>query len=287
LDSLAPYASSWFKQTYHLSKRAGTNFLRNPMTTYVALFQTCFMALLVGLVYLQVGLTPESVQNRFGALFFVITNQAFSTFASLNLFVGERDIFKRERASGTYRTSAYFFSKTLVETPLSIIFPLIFTLICYWMIGFQNTAEKFAIFLVTLIIYVTTAGSLMISIGSVSPSLEVATILAPVTLVIFLLFGGFYVNNASIPNYYIWLKYISFFRYGFSILTYNEFSGLNFTCPTNDPNCVLLYPTGESFLQFNDLENVNILEDLLILVAMIVVYRLIAFIALLFQHEEN
>eukprot|EP01103_Thecamoeba_quadrilineata_P010903 TRINITY_DN2481_c0_g1_i2.p1 TRINITY_DN2481_c0_g1~~TRINITY_DN2481_c0_g1_i2.p1 ORF type:complete len:542 (+),score=70.89 TRINITY_DN2481_c0_g1_i2:28-1653(+) len=211
LNSLSPYASSWFRQTIYLGKRSFFNYLRNPMTTYAATFQTLFMALLVGSLYFDVGMTVQSIQNRAGALFFTITNQAFSQFASLNLFILERDIFKRERASGTYRTSAYYIAKTLVETPLSIFFPTLFTVVAYWMVGFQNTPEKFGIFLLTLIVYVITAASVMIAIGTASPSLEIATILAPIAIIIFLVFGGFYLNNNSIPKYYVWCDFISLF----------------------------------------------------------------------------
>ena len=55
------------------------------MTTYVQLIQTIFIALLVGSIYFQIGDDQGSIQDRVGALFFVMTNQAFSMIASLNL----------------------------------------------------------------------------------------------------------------------------------------------------------------------------------------------------------
>ena len=84
--------------------------------------------------------------------------------------------------------------------------------------------------------------------GCASPSLEVANILAPITTVLFLLFGGFYVNSNNIPIYYQWIHYISFFkypihllskdinwfRYGYEILVKNEFTGLTFTCKDSE-----------------------------------------------------
>ncbi len=46
--------------------------------------------------------------------------------------------------------------------------------------------------------------------------------------------GGFFLNENSIPDWLIWLKYFSMFRYGFVILARNEFEGLTFTCSTQE-----------------------------------------------------
>ena len=46
-----------------------------------------------------------------------------------------------------YGVVAYYFGKTAAEIPVLIIFPTIFSLIIYWMIGLNDTSgERFAIF---------------------------------------------------------------------------------------------------------------------------------------------
>jgi ABC-type multidrug transport system permease subunit len=65
---------------------------------------------------------------------------------------------------------------------------------------------------------------------------ELVNVLVPVVEVVFLLFAGFLINNDSIPVFYIWLQYSSFMKYGFSMLTVNEFDGLKFECG-NEPIC--------------------------------------------------
>ena len=49
-----------------------------------------------------------------------------------------------------------------------------------------------------------------------------------------MIFGGFFIRSTSIPVYFIWLKYISPFKYGFEILIINEMSGLTLTCKTSE-----------------------------------------------------
>ena len=79
------YATSFFKQTWVVSKRTFVQMVRNPMVTYAQLGQTLFISLLVGTLYWQIENNQGSIQDRVGALFFVMTNQAFAMIASLNM----------------------------------------------------------------------------------------------------------------------------------------------------------------------------------------------------------
>lgn len=289
-SKLSGYATNIFKQTYYLSKRCFSNYIRTPMTTYVQLSQTIVMALLVGSLYFRLNkdeVTTEAqvaaaFQDREGALFFMITNQAFSSFASLNLFLQERELFHRERESGTYRTSSYFFSKTIVEAPLQLFFPILFGVISYWMIGFQSDPTKFAIYIAGLITFMAVAASVFMLIGALAPNIQVAQILAPIFTVLFLLFGGFYVNNNSVPVYYRWIQYISYFRYGYQIVTYNELSGLTFS---NCQGCSIT--TGDQELEYLGMGDVSLADNFGYLLAMIFVYRSLALFCLHFLHKNK
>eukprot|EP01095_Lingulamoeba_sp_RSL-Kostka_P006419 TRINITY_DN200_c0_g1_i3.p1 TRINITY_DN200_c0_g1~~TRINITY_DN200_c0_g1_i3.p1 ORF type:complete len:633 (+),score=155.33 TRINITY_DN200_c0_g1_i3:30-1928(+) len=226
-SNLKEYASNWFTQFHYVAKRQTINLIRNPMVTYAQLFQTLFMAFLVSSIYFQIGDDQGSVQDRVGCLFFIITNQAFGSISSLNLFLEERNLVNRERASGTYMTTAYYFSKVIVESPVLFLFPLMFGSIVYFSVGLINGLDHFLIFIACLIIFAATAQSVFLVIGALSPNAVFAQVLAPVVTVLFLLFGGFYVNNNNIPWYYSWIHYLSFFKYGFNILCVNEFEDLN------------------------------------------------------------
>ena len=54
---------------------------------------------------------------------------------SLYIVPSEEVIIRKERASGCYRLSAYFFAKCLSEIPLIIIHPIIFLFLFYWLCG--------------------------------------------------------------------------------------------------------------------------------------------------------
>ena len=109
----------------------------------------------------------------------------------------------------------FLLTKTLVEAPCLLSFPILFGTIAYWSVGFQPIAECFGIFLACLIsfsagklkwqiwklkIYTYTflaAGSLFICIGTLSPNIHIAEIISPLIAILFMLFGGFYVNIVS------------------------------------------------------------------------------------------
>ena len=51
-------------------------------------------------------------------------------------------------------------------------------------------------------------------ISALAPTVEAANALAPPLMVPLLLFGGFFLQTNSVPPYFIWLKYMSWFYYG-------------------------------------------------------------------------
>lgn len=278
------YASSWLKQFFVLSFRNLRDLGRNPMSTYVLVIQTLFMGLLMGSIYFDLGLDQSSIQNRLGALFFVVTNQSFSMISALNLFLQERDVFNRERAAGVYSTSAYFVAKNLTDFPFQCVMPILFSAVAYWMCGFQATIENFGVYTLTVVTFASVAASLYLFIGTLSPNAVVATILSPVTTVLFLMFGGFYINLDNIPVYYTWLYYVSYFRYAYEVLVTNELEGLKFSCLPSDPACI---PTGEVQLQRLGMANIEIWENIGILASMILGYRLLAYVCLRFLYKEK
>jgi hypothetical protein len=43
-------------------------------------------------------------------------------------------VLNKERATGSYRLSAYFMGKVFAETPLELVLPIVFACITYWMV---------------------------------------------------------------------------------------------------------------------------------------------------------
>lgn len=67
--------------------------------------------------------------------------------------------------------------------------------------------------------------------------------IGPPLIIPFLLFGGFFLNSGSVPSYFKWLSYLSWFRYGNEAMLINQWGDvgpgeiecnrLNATCPAD------------------------------------------------------
>jgi hypothetical protein len=157
---------------------------------------------------------------------------------TINVFPDQKIIIKRERAAGTYRAFSGFFSKFISTLPLVYAGSLLLSIPIYWMVGFQKVAEKYLTFILIILVQSHTANALGVSIGSFVPSARVGQVIAPLVVVIFLIFGGQFVNLDNVPNSLKWIQYLSFIAYSNKALAQNEFYGLNFSypCPNNASN---------------------------------------------------
>jgi len=146
---IAGSSNSRWEEIFYVSQRTLRNVYRNPALVSMQTIVTVFFAVLVGLIYLKIDRSEdEGVKNRVGAIFFIVMNQVFSNLSAIELFLKERVLFIHENAGGYYHVSTYFIAKLMCDlVPVRIIPSVLFSIIVYFMIGFQQLAEKFFIFL--------------------------------------------------------------------------------------------------------------------------------------------
>ncbi|PBC32436.1 Protein white [Apis cerana cerana] len=250
------YKASWCEQFRAVLWRSWLSVIKEPILIKVRLLQTVMVSLLVGIVYFNQRLDQDGVMNINGALFIFLTNMTFqNVFAVINVFCAELPIFLREHRNGMYRTDVYFLCKTLAEAPIFIAVPLLFTIIAYPMIGLYPGIDHFFITagIVALVANVSTSFGYLIS--CISNNLSMALSIGPPVIIPFLLFGGFFLNTASVPFYFEWFSYLSWFRYGNEALLINQWSEVesiactrsNATCPKSG-RMVLQTGSGKSSL---------------------------------------
>ncbi|XP_066997539.2 protein white-like [Anabrus simplex] len=278
----SPYKASWLAQFRAALWRSWLSVMKEPILIRVRMLQNVMVALLVGVIYYGQQLTQDGVKNINGAVFVFLTNMTFqNVFAVINVFCSELPVFMREHFNGMYRTDVYFLSKTLAEVPIFIAIPIIFTAIAYYLVGFNPAPERFflAMFIVTLVANVATSFGYLIS--CVSTSVSMAFSIGPPVVIPFSLFGGYYINTGSVPVYFKWLSYLSWFRYANEALLINQWTGVdsvactrsNSTCPRN----------GHVVLETLNFSEDDLMMDIWSLVALIVGFRFLAYLALLFR----
>jgi len=222
LDS--PYPQNILTQILVVSGRAAVNKLRDPIATFVSIVVSLFFAALVGSIYWQLPRDQTGLHNRLGVLFFLCMNTAFSSLGQLALFMFDRTIYVREHRNGMYSPLAFYLGKVVQDLPISIAITFLFDVVAYFMVGLQ--ADRFGWFYLISILILLNSYTMCLMISCISKDIQVANLIAPVLIVLYLLPSGFLINLNSLPVYWRWVKYISFVRFGFEALVENEMSGL-------------------------------------------------------------
>uniref|UniRef100_A0AAY4ALC4 Broad substrate specificity ATP-binding cassette transporter ABCG2 n=1 Tax=Denticeps clupeoides TaxID=299321 RepID=A0AAY4ALC4_9TELE len=284
------YNSSFFHQLNWVLKRTFWNLVLNPQTSVAQVGVTILLALIVGALFFGVKNDQSGIQNRFGALFFIATNQCFSTLSAAELFITERKLFIHEYTSGYYRISVYFISKIFSDIfTLRTIPGIIFTCVVYFMVGFKATPGAFFIFMITVTMVAYTATAMTMAISADQTVVAVANIFMTISFLFMMLFSGLLVRITSVMDWLSWLKYFSIPRYGLSALLVNEFVGLefcgDFNVTTSIYNCSAnVECTGEQHLNAQGItySTWGLWENHVALAVMTFIFLIIAYIKLRF-----
>lgn len=73
----------------------------------------------------------------------LLFHQFTGMFNSLFVFPSEFQMMVKERSSGMYRLSSFYFARTLSELPLDCTIPSMLIILMYWMTGLRPTAGAF------------------------------------------------------------------------------------------------------------------------------------------------
>jgi len=235
---LLKYEASPLTQLKVLAARQLRNSLRHPVLITLNLGATVFMACLLGSVYYHTGIdSTGALQNRMGALFFIILYQTLMSLSSLPLWEQDRVLFHRERAAGAYSTGPYFTSMVLFDLlPLRCLPPLLFLVLTYGLIGLRNTVGAAWRFWVTLVMSNIAGASINMAIGAAIDSTAVANAVGSLYCLASILLSGFLRSNGSMPAALQHISQLSFVSHAFEALLINEFgynaTGFRFTLHT-------------------------------------------------------
>jgi ABC-type multidrug transport system ATPase subunit/ABC-type multidrug transport system permease subunit len=279
-NRLRMYQASWITELVVLSHRSLLNYVRDTQVLVFGALQTAFVALIVGLVFFGVSRDQTGVQNRVGAIYYILINNIFgAAFGVLDSFPREYRIFRRERLLNSYRTWTYFLAKSVVEVPMQLPLPLL-SMITYFMIGFQRDTGTILTFIALLLASAFCGQSLGFAISASTDSVVVGQVLAQLLLLVLLLVSGFYANNDSLLAELRWIVSASFVSYAYKGALQNEFSGLTFDCRTNSANTGCSFRTGDDVIQFYKVGNPSIWMCFTFVIGQAVCFRVLAYFLL-------
>ncbi|NXC39840.1 ABCG2 protein, partial [Penelope pileata] len=281
------YANGFFTQLHWVSKRSLKNLIRNPQASVAQIAVTIILALVVGAIFFGAKLDDSGIQNRVGSLFFVTTNQCFSSVSAIELFIRDKKLFVHQYTSGYYRVSAYFLALMAGDLlPMRTAPAIIFSCITYWMIGFQAEAGRFFFFMLTVVLVSYTATAMSLAISAGMEVVAVANLLITICFVLMLLFSGLLVNLPSVMGWLNWLKYFSIPRYG---LTVSRMLMVYLAQRSNTKFCFMLFCrcSGEAYLCSQGIAPTDwaMWENIVALLCMTVIFLIIAYAKLRFMRK--
>jgi len=260
--------------------------------TFLNFGQALALAVIAGLCWLRMDFIETTIPDRSSFIFFIMTFWPFHTLMlGLLSFPFERAVIDKERASGSYRLSAYFIAKSLAEAPLKLVLPTLFLIISYWMARINNNFGIFLAILIFQLLSILVAESLGLLLGAALRNLHHAITAATVALISLMLVGGFFIK--SLPHWLgVWSKWLSFFRYSYSACLRLEFMGGQvYRCVNGDyvARCrenVTATFTGDEALKYFD-PGLEVGWNFLVLFGMFVVFRTCAYLALRFIKNND
>lgn len=281
------YMASYKTQFITLFERA-LIVSKSKVVSNLQTFQTIMMGLLSGLVWYQMKYTEKSVQDRASFVFFFGTFWFFMTlFQGMMQFLPERTIMLKERAGGSYHLSAYFLSKTLSETPVRLLLPLIYLIISYPMTNLNPDIGIFFAVCGVQLLAALAGESIGLFIGTSTMDYEKAMVIATLVSLALMLTGGYFIEN--LPNFVRWIRYISPFKYSYNaclILVFNQ------KIPCDGSNlieqCVngATYVSGEIVAKsLGATESAGI--NILLLIIFIFVFRIGSYLSLKYVPHNN
>ncbi|KAG1709775.1 Protein white [Nymphon striatum] len=240
------YKSTWITQFSTLFERAVLSLRRDLVLTVIAVGQAVVFSVIVGLLYLNTAYDTKGSQNFNGLIFLTLMQCTFPfIFPVINAFTPELGIYRREHWNGMYRSDTYFLSKVFAEIPLYVVRPTFFGTIVYWMSGMNSDPTRFAVFIAVCILAANTSISAGYIISCACSSMQTALAVTPLLILPLILFGGIFLNAGSIPVYFLWLKYLSWFNYAYEIMIVNQWSNIGNLTDCNAKACL----TGEILIE--------------------------------------
>eukprot|EP00047_Mylnosiga_fluctuans_P004483 m.234774 g.234774 ORF g.234774 m.234774 type:complete len:1699 (+) comp12715_c0_seq1:66-5162(+) len=235
-------------QLRHVFVRTFRTFWRTPSYNFTRIMFQIVMALLLGLSYLQLGDSQTDLRARVAVLFFSGITGIVGTLNAIPPMISERAVYYRERAAGAYRSTAYVITWGVVELPFIGVCSILFSVIIYWMVGFQTA--QFGFFFLTLLTFQCFCVFYGQVVAVLAPSAMLAAMIAPAITSLLNLFTGFLIKSNDIPPYFIWIYYLNPYSYFLQAIVSNEMEGATFSCTAAEVASNQCFTTGEAYLSF-------------------------------------
>ncbi|KAI0827349.1 pleiotropic drug resistance ABC transporter [Trametes gibbosa] len=236
----SPYITSIPMQARALMRRRVQIIRGGVAAQVIQLASFVLQGIIVGTVFLRLKNSTSTFFSRGGVLFFSLLFSALSTMAEIPALFGQRPIVNRQSRAAMYHPFVEGLALTLVDIPITFATMVVFGIIIYFLVGLEQSAAQFFIFLLFIFTMTVTMKAWFRSLAALFKSAAPAQAIAGLSTLVLVLYTGY-----SIPQPYMigalrWITWINPLRYGFEALMVNEFH-------TVHADCAVLVPQGPGY----------------------------------------
>lgn len=277
------YSNTHFGEVMILGQRFCRNIFRTKQLFATRIIQALVAGFILGTIFMNVGNAPQgqvALQTRLGFFAFSLTFLLSSTTEGLPIFLQERRIFMRETSRGAYRVSSYVLANTIVFLPFLLMVGFLYSTPVYWLVGLRRGLDGFLYFTLVVWMVVLMSNSFTACFSALVPNFIMGTSIIAGLMGSFFLFSGYFISRDNIPNYWIFMHYLSLFKYPFECFLINEYGGEggNRCLESEKGECKL---SGNEFLRQQGIsEESKKWNNLFVMLAFIISYRILCFLIL-------
>ncbi|KZV51751.1 hypothetical protein F511_11439 [Dorcoceras hygrometricum] len=277
---------SWLLEIWVLCVRFWKIIYRTKQLLLARTMQALVGGFGLGSVYIKVRKNEGGgVAEIFGLFAFSLSFLLSSTIEALPIYLQEQHVLMKEASRGAYKISSYLIANTVVFCPFLFVVAILFSVPLYWIVGLNPSASAFAFFTFTVWLIVLMASSLVLFLGVISPDFISGNSLIGTVLGAFFLFSGYFIPREFIPKYWLFMYYVSLYRYPLDSLIVNEYWNKRSTCfltkigtgNQDQLDCLL---TGRDVLKSRELDTDTRWINVGIMLLFFVFYRVLSWIIL-------
>jgi ABC-type multidrug transport system ATPase subunit/ABC-type multidrug transport system permease subunit len=207
MTPMPEFHQSFWQNTRTLLHRQMLVTLRNKPYIFGRGLMITVMGLLYATSFYQFD--PTEIQQVIGIIFAASLFLSLGQASQLPTFIAARAIFYKQRGANFFRTSSYVLANSVSQLPLCVAETLIFGTLVYWMCGFVPHAGEFFLFLLVLFLTNVSLGSFYFALTAAAPDINISTSVSMAATLVFILLAGFVITESQIPDYFIWLYWMT------------------------------------------------------------------------------
>ncbi|KAH3674487.1 hypothetical protein WICMUC_003325 [Wickerhamomyces mucosus] len=207
---------------------------RDSKTLVSLILEAVIMGVICGWVFYKPGYSLSAIRTYQGALYSANGLQGYLMllFETYRLSSEDIKIFDRERADKCISIPGFLISRRIAKLfTEDFVVTILFSLCTYFMFGLQNTANKFFVYYLNILLVHLASMTCAMFCVSVSRNFSQNSLIANLNYTLQTFACGYFLNAKTLPVYVRWTKYIAYIWYGFGLLISNQFTGFQGDCP--------------------------------------------------------